>query len=195
MGKIFCLIGKSSTGKDAIFKLLLQRKDLTLNQIVSYTTRPIRDGERPGEEYNFVTIEEKEALEKKGKVVESRCYNTVFGDWYYFTVDDETIDLANKDYIIIGTVESFVKIRDYYGRDKVCPIYIEVEDGERLQRALNRERKQKQPKYEELCRRFLGDAADFSDDKIKAAGIDNIFNNEEDISDTVYAIAEFIKNN
>lgn len=195
MGKIFCLIGKSSTGKDAIFKLLLQRKDLTLNQIVSYTTRPIRDGERPGEEYNFVTIEEKDALEKEGKVVESRCYNTVFGDWYYFTVDDETIDLAKKDYIIIGTVESFVKIRDYYGKDKVCPIYIEVEDGERLQRALNRERKQKQPKYEELCRRFLGDAADFSADKIKAAGIDNIFNNEEDISDTVYAIAEFIKNN
>ena len=38
-----------------------------------------------------------------------------------------------------------VKMRAYYGADKVVPVYIEVEDGERLQRALDRERSEKNP--------------------------------------------------
>ena len=37
-------------------------------------------------------------------------------------------------------------IRDVYKRQLV-PLYIEVEDGERLQRALDRERQQTEPKY------------------------------------------------
>lgn len=59
------------------------------------------------------------------------------------------------------------------------PIYIEVEDGERLSRALNRERMQESPKYEELCRRFLSDAKDFSREKLKEAGITRRFVNQD----------------
>ena len=176
MGSIYCIMGKSSSGKDTIFKLLLEREDLKLNRIVSYTTRPIRSSEKPGEEYNFVSIEEKDKLIEAGKVIEIRKYDTVHGPWFYFTVDDGCIDLSNNDYIIIGTVESFVKIRDYYGSDNVLPIYIEVDDGVRLSRALERERRQENPKYEEMCRRFLADQQDFSPENIKQARITNIFN-------------------
>ena len=49
----------------------------------------------------------------------------------------------------------------------------------RLQRALDRERCQKHPKYEEMCRRFLADAADFSKEKLQEAGIRRIFYNED----------------
>jgi guanylate kinase len=42
---IFCVIGKSSTGKDTVFDLLLSDKTLSLQKIVTYTTRPIRAGE------------------------------------------------------------------------------------------------------------------------------------------------------
>ena len=49
----------------------------------------------------------------------------------------------------------------------------------RLQRALDRERCQKHPKYEEMCRRFLADAADFSKEKLQEAGIHRIFYNED----------------
>jgi len=49
MGKIFYLMGKSSSGKDTIFKEL-QGEVAT---IVPYTTRPIREGERDGVEYHF----------------------------------------------------------------------------------------------------------------------------------------------
>ena len=169
------------------------REDLQLNRIVSYTTRPIRSNEKPGEEYNYVSIEEKDKLLKDGKVIEIRKYDTVHGPWFYFTVDDGKIDLKNKDYLVIGTVESFTKIRDYYGDDVVLPIYIEVDDGLRLSRALERERQQASPKYEEMCRRFLADQQDFSEEKLTAARVSNLFNNDEDSVKTSEKIAQFIK--
>ena len=193
MGSIYCIMGKSSSGKDTIFKLLLGREDLQLNRIVSYTTRPIRSNEKPGEEYNYVSIEEKDKLLNDGKVIEIRKYDTVHGPWFYFTVDDGKIDLENNDYLVIGTVESFTKIRDYYGDDVVLPIYIEVDDGLRLSRALERERQQASPKYEEMCRRFLADQQDFSEEKLKAARVSNLFNNDEDSVKTSEKIAQFIK--
>jgi len=192
MGSIYCIMGKSSSGKDTIFKFLLEREDIRLKTIVSYTTRPIRSHEKPGEEYNFVSIEEKDKLLASGKVVEIREYNTVHGPWFYFTVDDGGVDLDNNDYLIIGTVQSFVKIRDYFGKDKVCPIYIEVDDGIRLSRALERERAQENPKYEEMCRRFLADQLDFSKEKLEEAEIENVFNNDEDSRITSDRIAAFI---
>ena len=79
--------------------------------------------------------------------------------------------------VIIGTLESYVQIRDFFGAEHVVPIYIDVEDGLRLSRALERERKQAQPKYAELCRRFLADTADFSQEKRKACGIHQIYEN------------------
>ena len=192
MGNIYCIMGKSSSGKDTIFKLLLDRTDIDLKTIVSYTTRPIRSHEKPGEEYNFVSIEEKDRLVAEGKVIELREYNTVHGPWFYFTVDDGSLDLEHHDYLIIGTVESFVKIRDYYGEDKVLPIYIEVDDGIRLTRALEREKMQENPKYEEMCRRFLVDQQDFSEENIKNARITNVFNNNKDSKETCDKIAAFI---
>ena len=60
----------------------------------------------------------------------------------------------------------------------MIPVYIEVEDGERLQRALLREREQEKPKYEEMCRRFLADQEDFSEENIREAGIKLRFANE-----------------
>ncbi len=193
MGSIYCIMGKSSSGKDTIFKLLLDKGDLDLKRIVSYTTRPIRSNEKPGDEYNFVSFEVKDILVDAGKVIEIRKYDTVHGPWFYFTVDDGQIDLSKNDYLIIGTVESFVKIRDYYGKDAVLPIYIEVDDGVRLSRALERERSQEHPKYEEMCRRFLADQQDFSQENLDAAQVSNVFKNDDDSRITCDRIAAFIK--
>lgn len=179
MGKIFCIMGKSATGKDTIYKALLERKDLSLRRIVSCTTRPIRAGETDGVEYHFCTGEERDRLMASGRVIEMRSYDTCEGRWDYFTVADDRIDLAAGDYLIIGTVESYCRIRDFYGQDQVVPIYIEVEDGLRLSRALERERRQQNPKYREMCRRFLADDEDFAPEKLAEAGIDKRFVNEE----------------
>ena len=56
---------------------------------------------------------------------------------------------------------------------------MEVEDGLRLSRALERERQQMQPKYAELCRRFLADSEDFSEEKLKELGIIKRYENIE----------------
>ncbi len=193
MGKIYCIVGKSSTGKDTIFKMLLQEKELHLKTIVPYTTRPIRAGEQDGVEYYFCDDKKVEELEQAGRIIELRAYNTVYGVWKYFTVDDGQICLEQQDYLVIGTLEAFVKMREYYGSEKVIPIYIEVEDGLRLQRALDRERMQDVPKYTELCRRFLADDADFSEEKLKDAGIVERFQNIE-LNTTEAKIASFIHN-
>ena len=179
MGKLIYLIGKSSSGKDTIYRELLKTQELKLKKVVLYTTRPIREGEKEGVQYNFVDDETFFALKKDGKVIEDRQYNTYYGLWRYFTVDDGMIDLEHHNYLIIGTLESYVRTAEYYGSDKVLPIYLDLNDGIRLQRALNREMTQEVPKYEEMCRRFLADSEDFSDDKMEEAGITKRFNNED----------------
>lgn len=178
MSKLFCIMGKSASGKDTIFKKLTQDENLDLKRVVSYTTRPMREGEQEGVEYHFVTAQRLEELQKEGKVIECRDYSTVHGIWSYFTVDDGQINFSlNQDSIIIGTLESYQKIRTYFGKANVIPLYIHVEDGLRLERALERERQQEEPGYAEMCRRFLADAQDFSEEKMAACEIDRIYEN------------------
>lgn len=171
MEKIYIIVGKSATGKDTIYQRVAKDLSRQLSEIVMYTTRPIRDKEQSGREYYFVTEEEYVQLKEAKKIIEERAYQTVYGIWRYFTVNDGQFDLKQKSCIMIGTLETYLQIREYFGSDVVVPIYIDVETGERLQRALTRERKQSEPKYTELCRRFLADEADFAEEKIEEAGI------------------------
>ena len=191
MGRIFCVMGKSASGKDSIFKELMHDKSLKLKNIVPYTTRPIRDGEQDGKDYIFCTEADVQRLESENKIIELREYNTVYGIWKYFTVDDGQIDLEAHSYLYIVTLEGYRKIRAYFGNERVVPIYIEVEDGERLLRAIARERQQKTPQYEEMCRRFLADAADFSREKLEEAGVDRVFENRE-LEQTIREVTEYI---
>jgi guanylate kinase len=195
MSKIFFVLGKSCSGKDTIFRRLKENQDLNLNTVVGYTTRPMRAGECDGVEYFFVNEDRLEELKSTGKVIECRNYNTVHGIWSYFTVDDGQIDLKKGNYLYIGTLESFEQMVQYYGKEVVLPIYIQVEKGERLHRAVNRERSQEQPKYEELCRRFLADEEDFKEENIEKAGIGKRYENnnlEECIEEIVEDIRDFM---
>lgn len=176
MGKIFCLMGKSSSGKDTIFNIL---KDKTkLKPIVLYTTRPMRSNEVEGREYHFINEQELKAYEEKKKVIEHRVYNTVEGPWHYATIDDGQVTL-DGNYIMIVTLEAYINLCTYFGQDRVVPIYIDVEDGIRLERALKREQQQPNPNYDELCRRFLADNNDFSKENLNKANIKRYYNNKE----------------
>lgn len=193
MGKMIYLMGKSSTGKDTVYRKLLSWKEMNLKRIVPYTTRPIRIGEKEGNEYHFTDETEYKRLEEQGVIIEARAYHTYHGLWRYFTVDDGKIDLSKENYLMIGTLESYVNTAEYFGKDKVLPVLLELDDGIRLQRALNRERKQKNPRYQELCRRYLADAEDFSEEKIKKAGITERFSNDN-LEKCIAEIKEYIQN-
>ena len=180
MGKIYYMMGKSSSGKDTLYKEVLKALP-ELKTLVLYTTRPIREGEQEGIEYHFVTDEELERFEKAGKIIEERTYDTVYGAWKYATIEDGQINLAAYDYLVIGTLKSYAGMKKCYGAENLVPIYIEVEDGERLSRALSRERQQEQPKYEEMCRRFLADQKDFSEENLEEAGIVRRYYNDDKV--------------
>ena len=170
-GKIFFIMGKSATGKDTIYQSLLTQQTLSLKCVVPYTTRPIRSGELDGETYHFITEEQVREMMDKDQVIESRCYQTVYGLWYYLTADDGQIDLTEGNYLMIGTLESYGNMLQRFGQEVMVPIYLWLPDGLRLERALERERQQEQPKFAEMCRRYLADEEDFSKEKLQACGI------------------------
>ena len=51
MGNIYCLMGKSASGKDTIYNRLLAMEKLHLRRVVPYTTRPMRSGETDGQTF------------------------------------------------------------------------------------------------------------------------------------------------
>ncbi len=193
MGKIFYLIGKSCAGKDSLYNIIKQDRELDLKPVIRYTTRPIRDGETDGVGYHFVDEKAYGSFRQSGRIIEEQVYHTVHGDWYYFTADDGGIDISADNYLATGVLESFAGTRQYYGEDTVIPIYIELDDGERLQRALDRERLPENGRYAEMCRRFLSDAEDFREERIKELGIteESRFVND-DLSDCAKRIKAWI---
>lgn len=185
-------MGKSSSGKDTIYKRLLEEKEFEFHTLVPYTTRPMRSQEKNGGDYFFTDEEGLRRIRQEGRLIELRSYRTVYGIWNYFTVDDGQIDLANYNYLMVGTLESYQAVRGYFGGQALAPILIELDDGVRLQRALDREKMQDEPKYAEMCRRFLADAEDFSEEKIGAAGIERRFQNDV-LEDCLKEIKEYIR--
>ena len=178
MGRLFILMGKSATGKDTVLGRLLAQPELGLQEIVGYTTRPMREHEQDGIDYHFVSKEQLERYRQAGKILECRKYDTIHGPWYYFHVDDGQFSLEEGNKIMTTTLAGYEKIRDYFGIEQVVPLYLEISDRTRLHRALEREDRQSSPKYAELCRRFLADNEDFSEEKLKELGIYERYSNE-----------------
>lgn len=192
--KLIYIIGKSSAGKDTIYNVLKQKMDI--DTYVMYTTRPIREGEIDGQSYNFITMKEMQEYidgKKEDKLIEYRTYNTVYGPWIYATISDSQFK-SNKDILMVGTLESYVKVKANFDDDEniqLLPIYVEVPDNIRLRRAIEREEIQKEPKYTELCRRFIADTNDFSEQNLQKAGICKRFLNNN-LEDCVEEILEYI---
>ena len=173
---LFVVSGAAGTGKDSVVKALREAHP-EIEKTVSATTRTPREGEKDGVEYFFVDQERFDEMMDEEKIIEFRSYNTKCGIWTYFTADDGQIELWQYDYLVIGTIESYYALKEYFGDDVMVPLYIEVEDGLRLSRALEREQAQLKPQYAELCRRFLADAEDFSEENLERAGIKRRFQN------------------
>lgn len=171
MSNFIYIMGKSASGKDTIYKKIKEQIDV--KTYVLYTTRPIRTGEQEGVDYHYVSDEQMLKFKQEGKVIESRTYQTVKGPWTYATIVDEQLE-QNGDILTVGTLESYNKIKEYYEDKKdtkLLPVYITIDEEERRKRALEREKKQKNPNYEEVKRRFKADNIDFSEENLKKAGI------------------------
>ncbi len=176
MKKLFVFMGKSAVGKDTLFAKTMSRHP-ELRTVVTYTTRPIREGEKNGDEYYFTDEENMNKMRADGRVIEVRCYNTVKGPWYYFTAENDEMRDDDNPYAMITTLEGYNKIREYYGDDMVVPIYITVPDIVRMERSISREKKEENPCVAEVCRRYLADEEDFSPENLKKAQITESIDN------------------
>ena len=171
---------------------MLADEELELSPILLHTTRPLREGETEGKEYHFVDEAAYQKMNSRGDVLECRNYNTVRGLWRYFTVSS-SIDSSRDYYLGIGTLESYLGLRQHFGGGRLIPIYVEVEDGERLIRAIERERNSGRPDYKEMCRRYIADDEDFSEDKLDLAGVKERFRFEnEELDDCIDDIRSMI---
>lgn len=162
MNKIFCIVGKSCSGKDTFYNRILDLKQPGLRPVIPYTTRPMRKGEIDGQNYHFVTGKQLDQYLAGDQIIELREYFTTQGYWSYFTL---RFDL-DSDRLLITTLEGAESLINFYGQPAVRVVYLHVDDRTRLMRCINREDCQENPDYAEVCRRFLADQEDFSQENL-----------------------------
>lgn len=192
LGKIIQIMGKSGSGKDTIMQHFLKSNPYDLKSIILHSTRPIRDGEMNGREYFFDSNEEMLLLKEQGKIVELRSYNTVYGIWHYYTCSDN-INLEKHNYITVGTLEAYDQYCSYFGKDTIVPILVDMDGGSRIIRAVEREKKQRNQNYKELCRRFMADEDDFSHENIRKRNISDLIDNNGTIEDSVIQLEKIVQ--
>ena len=134
-GNVLILCGKSGSGKDSILKRLVAEYEYA--PIVSYTTRPMRDGEVDGREYNFVTNEDFWEMIKNDELIEYRKYNTLVGGepatWYYGLRKQDL--MPDESYVVVLDMDGARSFIEYYGEDNCFPCYIEASEDIRKSRA------------------------------------------------------------
>lgn len=200
MSNLIYIMGKSSAGKDTIYQKVKEKIDTNL--YIPYTTRPMREGETQGREYNFITREEFNILEKEQKVMENRNYNVINKNgerdiWTYATIADKQWE-KEGDFLSIGTLESYTSILKYLRSHpekslRMVPVYIQISEEERKRRAIAREKTQIKPNFEEMERRLRADNIDFSSEKLRDAGISQFETFENyDLEKCVNKIVDYI---
>jgi guanylate kinase len=153
--KLYCLIGRSATGKSSVEK---QLRKYGLLPVVSYTTRPIRTGEVNGRDYNFVSDEEFNTMLNNGDILEHAVYN----NWNYGTAKS-SIDLNKGSYIIVVNPEGFVQLQNAFGKEKVVGIFVWTPLWQLLRRSIYRQPNATEDQLKEICRRFISDFDTFKD--------------------------------
>ncbi len=129
---ITIIMGKSASGKDTLQQSMIKKG---YKPIITYTTRPKRDGEIDGKEYNFISVPAFKSLEDDGFFCETRSYNTLVGGkadtWYYGSPKVN----PKKNYVVILDTDGAECYADYYGTENISVIYLDVSDEEREKRA------------------------------------------------------------
>lgn len=141
-------MGASASGKTTVERLL---EKMGINRIISYTTRPMRDGEVDGVDYHFVSEEVFVSMKLKGCFQETARYR----DWNY-GLSLLGVDYEKQDYIAVVTVHGYEELLMSVGIENITGINIKVEERERMIRLLKRG-----DSISEVFRRLHTDREDF----------------------------------
>lgn len=107
-GLLFIVSAPSGTGKTTLVERLVQ--DLpNLHMSRSYTSRPVRAGERNGVDYNFISREQFDAMVRDGGFLE---WADVFGNCYgTAAADTEAILARGGDVVLVIDVQGARQVR------------------------------------------------------------------------------------
>jgi len=132
---IFCILGESGSGKDTLVEYTLKEFKLDLKPVLSYTDRPIRQGEQNGKEHIFLSKEEMtEFLNSNKKDI--AAYTQIGETGYRYCAMTSVIDRSDI-YIIDpnGLKEFKERTGDRYN---IVSIYIDCPLKERRKRTEGR---------------------------------------------------------
>jgi len=163
--KLYCLIGPSGSGKDAI------KKASGLSYVISYRTRDIRPGEVDGEDGHFITKE-------KFKQIESDMIaKTVYSGHYYGITLEELQDLKDGPMIYVIDIDGYIYLKEKMkNKIDVVSIYIDTPEEEIIKRM------KLQGRAEEEIKERL---EIMSEDRKAAAHCDYIINNSGKLKNTI----------
>lgn len=182
------IIGKTCSGKDSILNNLV--KEYGYIKLITYTTRPIRDGETQDKTYHFVSEEDFLDKVNSGFFLEYKKYETVNGVWYYGSAKED-YEKANDKTIVILTPSGLSALRLWANRNKIDLDIISLYIYANNKTICNRLKK-RGDKKEETERRIKADNADF--DGVQNF-VDRIFYNNErnDLDTVVKSINDYIE--
>lgn len=128
---LFCIIGRSATGKDTLTNRLCEELDMT--KVVSHTTREPRYGEKEGVHYFFSAADELFAAKDANNI----AAETQIGKNLYWTTKDE---ILNKDFYVIDP-EGFKTLKKNISNEQIrlITIYITAPTLDIEKRALMRD--------------------------------------------------------
>lgn len=172
---IYVFSGFSGSGKTTIAKKVSEKLDIPM--IVTYTTRPIRPGEKNGVDYNFITNEEFNKMKDNNMVVGHETIISANGDLWQYGIFKDSI---KKDCIIVLNpygIRDLRKNTDY----KVFDMMITVDEKIRFKRILSRNDNQTE---EEIKRRQKDDLEKVFKDYTPCLYVTN----NEDIKTTINKI-------
>lgn len=176
MYKIVALIGEAGSGKDTIMQEILKKMPTHFNEIISCTTRPMREGEAEGVNYFYLTPEEFASKVLNYEMLEA----TSFNDWFYGT----SYDSLRSDCPNIGVFNpDGIRAMDGNPNVDVTVFRIICSDKTRFLRQLNRE---EHPNVDEIVRRYKTDKEDFCDLEFNYIEVEN--EDAEDLGLASYAI-------
>lgn len=167
--KIIVFCGESSTGKDTFANEI--SNTYGFKNVISSTTRPMRDGEAHGVNYYYLTKEEFESSIVDGNFLEFRAYDTINNGkpdkWYYGT-SVQAFEDKSKTYVLVLDLDGLNSLKNYFNNDKhvdINAIYISTPEEVRKERAKNRD--PLKFSEDEFNRRALDDRIKFAPEKVK----------------------------
>lgn len=153
---IVILVGKCASGKSTLARSL---ERCGYKRIVTYTTRPKRNGEKNGRDYWFWSDDLFEQEKAKGFFAETAEYNTVEGVWKYgssigsYITDEDSVIVLNP----IGIEQLIDRMKELkLDRKNLEIVYLDLPEEDLTARALSRG-----DKPEEINRRVIEDTPIF----------------------------------